>query len=367
MAGYIPDRIIIDTRVRSSPITRNVLDNLPGIPVEYIDDPGIVIDAIRKERDPLRTGKKVLLLTENRGKLLKPCPGTKEYICCGYQILNFATNCNIECSYCILQAYLNNPVMIVYTNIDDIFSELEDRLNRNPGSIYRIGTGEFTDSLTLDHLTGFTKLIIPFFAGKKNAILELKTKTDNIVNLYDLEHNGNIVTAWSLNTEDVAKREELLAPSINDRVDAAFKCQEMNYRLAFHFDPLIYYPGWEEGYLRTIDILFTKIDPRNISWISLGCFRFLPELKPIIQKRFPQSKIIYEEFIVGLDGKMRYLKSVRIDMYSRILEWIRGYDSELCVYLCMESREVWRKVFGDDRVKSSEDLAEMLDKTGGGR
>ena len=365
MERYTPRKIIIDNRVKDSHLTRKVLKNLPDMPREYVDDPWPLIDKVREEIDPLRVGKRILLLTKNNGKFLKPCPGTKEYICCGYQILNFAANCNIECSYCILQAYLNNPILIVYANTDDMFTELEDRLGQGPPIPYRMGTGEFTDSLTLDHLLGFTNLIVPYFGKKKNVILELKTKTDNVANLSGLEHNGNTVVAWSLNTDEVAKGEELLAPPIQGRIDAAAACQDFGYRLAFHFDPLIYYPGWEKGYRKTIHRLFTKIDPINISWISLGCFRFIPLLKPIVQKRFPKSKIIYEEFIKGLDGKMRYLKSVRIDMYSKVLEWIKYYAPEVCVYLCMESPEVWRKVFGNSGVKNSQDLADMLNSTGG--
>ncbi|MFH1623804.1 MAG: DNA photolyase, partial [Pseudomonadota bacterium] len=66
----------------------------------------------------------------------------------------------------------------------------------------------------------------------------------------------------------------------------------------------------------------------------------------------------------GIDGKMRYFKPIRIEMYSTILELIRDYGPKLDVYLCMESREVWRKVFGDDRVRNSKDLTEILDKSG---
>jgi len=365
MAEYVPKRIIIDNKVRDSLLAHNVLDSLPGVPTEFVDDPSAITDMIREDDDPLRVGKRTLLLTENRGRFLKPCPGTKEYICCGYQILNFATNCNIECSYCILQTYLNNPVITVYANLDEMFRQLEDVLDQNPGSFYRIGTGEFTDSLAFDHLLGFTSLVVPYFAGKKNAVLELKTKTDNIANLLDLEDTGNTVVAWSLNAEEIARKEELLAPSIDDRIDAAYKCQEAGYMLGFHFDPLIYYLGWEDGYQRILERLFAKIDPLRISWISMGCLRFPPGLKSMIQKRFPKSKIVYEEFVSGLDGKQRYFQPIRIEMYSRMLEWMRGYNSNLLVYLCMESREVWKKVFKDDKIMSSEDLAALLETKNG--
>ncbi|MCJ7542506.1 MAG: DNA photolyase, partial [Desulfobacterales bacterium] len=66
----------------------------------------------------------------------------------------------------------------------------------------------------------------------------------------------------------------------------------------------------------------------------------------IIQKRFPKSKIIYGEFISGLDGKMRYFKPLRIDLYRKIVSYIRDYAPDAMIYLCMEDDEVWQKSLG---------------------
>jgi spore photoproduct lyase len=81
-------------------------------------------------------------------------------------------------------------------------------------------------------------------------------------------------------------------------------------------------------------------------WISLGTFRFMPPLKAIIEDRFPRSKIVYGEFINGLDGKMRYFKPLRIDLYRKIISWIRELAPDVRIYLCMEDEEVWEKAFG---------------------
>ena len=127
----------------------------------------------------------------------------------------------------------------------------------------------------------------------------------------------------------------------------------------FHFDPIIYYPGWEEDYKKTIDWLFKYIQPEGIAWISLGSFRFMPRLKHIIKRRFPQSDIIYGEFIPAIDGKRRYFKPIRIHVYRKILSWIREYAPNVVVYLCMELPDVWERVFGFIPDKGK--LKEMLD------
>ena len=92
--------------------------------------------------------------------------------------------------------------------------------------------------------------------------------------------------------------------------------------------------------------LFDRIDPKGVIWISLGGFRYPPELKGIAEERFPRTKIFLGELVPGRDGKFRYFREIRLEMYSKILKWLREIDSNLFVYLCMESQEVWEEVFG---------------------
>ena len=88
------------------------------------------------------------------------------------------------------------------------------------------------------------------------------------------------------------------------------------------------------------------LDKCGIIWISLGCLRYIPSLKPIIRKRHPETNILDGEFIKGLDGKMRYFKPIRIEMYSFIREQVEKWIADAPLYLCMESDEVWEKGLG---------------------
>ncbi|MDZ7262866.1 MAG: DNA photolyase, partial [candidate division KSB1 bacterium] len=233
-----------------------------------------------------------------------------------------------------------------YANITDLFAELDKILSQHPHRFFRIGTGELADSLSLEHLTHLSSFLVPYFSKWPNAILELKTKSTLIDNLLNLEHRGRTVVSWSLNAESIAQTEEPRSPSVEERLVAARKCQEAGYKLGFHFDPLIHYPGWEQGYRNVVDKIFEYVDPESIAWISLGAFRYPPQLEAIIRQRHPQSPIVYGELFPGKDGKLRYFKPIRIEMFKRVLERIREYDKSVFVYLCMESPEVWRKVFG---------------------
>jgi len=102
-----------------------------------------------------------------------------------------------------------------------------------------------------------------------------------------------------------------------------------------------------------------KIDPKKVVWISLGCLRFPPTLKEIIKKRLPKSKIIYEEFIKGRDGKLRYLMPVRIKMYNHLISHFEKYVKRDKIYFCMESPEVWEAALSEKQMTTAKLTARL--------
>jgi spore photoproduct lyase len=350
------EKIIIHREVADTPLAENIRQAFKNLPVEWVDrdpEPGVQIS--------LKESKKVLYLTAFKGQLVKPCPGTREYLCCGYQILNTATNCPIDCSYCILQAYFNQSYLRIFANTDEIFARLRAFVQEQEGRPIRLGTGEFTDSLALDPFTRFSTLLAEEIAAFPHLAVELKTKSGAIENLLGLPRVDRLIISWSLNAEEVVRKEERGAAGLDERLEAAAACQRKGYRLGFHFDPLLFFPGWEKAYQDTVDRLFRKISPGRIAWISLGCFRYLPALKPIIEERFPRSRFIHQEFIPALDGKRRYPQARRVEMYRRLVGWIREHAPEALIYLCMENPLVWKKVFGFIPGEGYPTLTEMLD------
>jgi spore photoproduct lyase len=340
------ERIYLDEKAEKDWVSQTVLKSLSHIPVEKIQDKRSLIKKFLSMPDPIGTGKKNLLITPFYGRRLKPCPGTSQHICCGYNVINAITNCPMDCSYCVLQGYLNNPFLTLYSNWDDLLQEIESFLSGNPDPFVRLGTGELSDSLVLDSIFSLSQLLISFFAEKNNGILELKTKSAEVNHLLHLNHRGKTVFSWSLNPTKIIAEEEVKTASLEERMDAAKRCQKKGYPIGFHFDPLIYHEEWEKGYQETILSLFKCVDPKRVIWISLGGFRYPPQLKAIAKERFPNTKIFLGELFPGRDGKFRYFKEIRVGMYQKMVEWLRDVDPNLFIYLCMESKEVWERVFG---------------------
>jgi len=354
-------KLFINRQVADHPVTRSIQSRLK-LSAKKVQNAQQVYEAVSSAPDPVQQGKEALYLTQNRGAFLKTCPGTRHYTCCDYQILHIGSFCHMDCTYCVLQTYFHPPILQYFVNHEHLMAELDMVLGKSKNKIRRIGTGEFTDSLIWELWTDVSRLLVQRFAAQKHAVLELKTKTTAIERLQNLHHNHKTIAAWSLNTDHIIHTQERATASLTARLKAAASCETWGYPLAFHFDPLILYDGCEADYTRVIERLYSQVSADNIVWISLGTLRFPPSIKTVIQKRFPDSKIIYEEFIKGPDGKMRYFKPLRIKLYRKIVACIRDHAPDAVVYLCMEDDEVWQKSLGfiPDEVGG---LPHMLDQS----
>ena len=345
--AFKPHRIFVDKSALRFPLTKQILGRLSDVPVEVMAQPKHLDEAIAIFRDPIGEGKRILFLTRQKGAFVKPCPCTPHYIGCNYFVINAVLNCPLDCSYCILQLYLTSPWITVYVNLEDLWKELDRVIGRGGGRFRRVGTGELGDSLALDPLLRSARDFIAYFRRRPHILFELKTKTAHVEAILRGEPAENVVLSWSLNSAEVAREEEADAPPVEERLEAAQEAVARGFPVGFHFDPLINYPGWEEGYLGVIDRLLHRIPVSRIRWVSLGCLRFPPALASVIANRFPRTKILTGELVPGRDGKLRYFKPIRLEMYRKIVCFLRrAGGKKIPLYFCMEDEEIWREVLG---------------------
>jgi spore photoproduct lyase len=321
-------------------------------------------DAIDEARGEGLSSKEVLILKEFRGRFFQLCPGSPNMICCRYLLLNTGFNCLYDCVYCYLNSYLNSFGIVQFTNVFRVLDEISTFYETcDRGRIYRVGTGEFTDSLMMDEVTGIGGAIIEHTSGMPNIMMELKTKSDNIDHLLDIRRKGNAVIAWSLNTQRNIARYEKDSGSLESRISAAARAAAAGYFVAFHFDPVILYPEWEREYTTLIEELFDAVSPERIVWISMGGFRYAPDFREAVRVRFPEEDITTAEMFPGRDGKFRYFKPVRRTVYRTLVEKIISRGGRPFIYLCMEGSDMWKDVFDRTYHSSSElelDISEHL-------
>lgn len=339
---FVPDRIWVERGEEESPVASTALARFADAPLRFFDrdhPPGAVEFA---------DGKRSLVLKRHRGGFLEHCPaGTSGQVCCNYLVVNFASNCPYDCSYCFLQDYLaDNARLTAFTNVDSGLVEIDRVLTAHPDRQFRIGTGELADSLALDPVTGLSRLLVPFFAERDNAVLELKTKSACIDELLALDPRGRTVVSWSLSPPPIAA-EEYGTAAVADRLAAAARVLTAGYRVGFHLDPIVEHDGWEDSYGRLLDDTFAAVPPEAITWFSLGSLRMTPALRRRIRTRpaeAPGHRALGAELVPNADGKLRVWRGLRVRMYRFLSEQIRVRAPAATLYLCMEGSGVWQQV-----------------------
>jgi len=382
---------ISNSEILDYPATWRILKNLgtynllpphfeePEIVDTHTMAPTLAFQAL-KESQPHNTavalGKRILHLTTQKGLSVKACPGTNHMVCCQYHVINMISNCPFDCSYCYLQTYLNQPMTTIYVNEEDILSQVVSlcKTNQNLAGAFtaegrtagtrvgsasdnarcagdkkqpfRIGTGELSDSLALDPITEFSKKLAFAMAEFENVRLELKTKSKNVEHLLDLPRKDHVVIAWSINPAEIIEREEHKTARFDERLRAAVLAAKAGFHVAFHFDPMIYCENWKEIYSSALDEIIKQLPQEKIQWMTIGGLRYQPQLKPIAYKRYPQTTLFEKDSVLAEDGKVRYLRTIRTQMFQFLYQKIKKDLPQTYTYLCMESKPVWENVVG---------------------
>jgi spore photoproduct lyase len=279
-----------------------------------------------------------------KGAFVKHCPCSPGAVACGYFNLNLQTGCPFACSYCILQAYLEDKSQpVFFTNYNDLEMELRKFLAGR--AEVRIGSGELSDSLAYENVRPSAVRVLELFRRFPQALFEFKTKATQVRSLLAVkEVPDNIVVSWSLNPSALIRAEERLTPGLTRRLRALAAVQEKGYRIGVHFDPLILFPGWKKHYRELIRLLAALIRPERVAWWSLGGLRFPAELKKHIFRQ-RTSRLFWGELIQGTDGKYRYFTPLRLELFSFIRDEIKKrLTGEIPLYLCMEDAYTWGQI-----------------------
>lgn len=341
------DKVLIDQRVQDSPTALRFFEVF-GSKVQVIEGEPKDLAKGALSASQFTQSKKQIYLTDFKGSFFKKCPGYhKGLACCNYFVLNLGFQCDMDCSYCYLQSFINSNYLTVYTNIEDALLELANFKNVLGDQPVRVGTGEVIDSLSLDPITLYSRRLIEFFNDYPQWKLEFKTKSSYVDQFLDCEHKGNTMVSWSINPPLIIDQEEHGTASFTERMDAAKKCRDKGFPLSFHIDPMIWHPEWQESYAYLVDEIIKNFNPMDVQMMSIGALRFQPQQKNIMRERFGMNSLVTSaETFQSKDGKLRYDQSLREEMFKFVRERFKQHSSLWKIFMCMETPETWNNTFG---------------------
>lgn len=316
-------------------MTVRIRERLLRADVTVTDDPRTLLG-----REP--GGKSTLFLMRHRGSFVKDFPSTPGSPPCGEKYIVSMLNCPYTCSYCYLQSYLEHGKLVLFTDLERMKTEIERSISHDPPR--RITTGEMSDSLVLDELTGTTVAILPIFDGTE-TLLEVRTKSARIEHILSaLEGSGraaNLVITWTLGPPDMIEREEPGTASLTDRLEAMGSALSAGVRVGVRLDPVVPFYAGMVSYGSLIEEIARAVEGYRIDRLEIGALRFPPGLMEKIRERNPRSMLLRGEYLKDREGKLRLYRPMRVALYREIARLVRAGLPGVPIELSMESKDVW--------------------------
>ena len=292
----------------------------------------------------LKRGKRTLVLGEHRSAVRQSaeqgntCPNYWHFSPYGF--------CPYGCRYCYLAGTPGvrfSPTVKVFLNLPEILAEIDRVATRlsEPTAFY---LGKLQDGLALDPLTGYSRTLVPFFAGHRYARMTLLTKSAGVENLLDLDHGGHTTLSWSLNPAETIAAFEAGTPPLAERLRAMKRCAGAGYPVRAVVMPIIPVPGWQQSYEGFLDGLLEGVP---LERITLGGICSYGAARGLMERRLGWSNAISDAFDPNgpsPDGRLRYPAHLRIELYQHMIRIIRSRAPDVDIGLCLEEEHVFQSL-----------------------
>jgi spore photoproduct lyase len=197
-----------------------------------------------------------------------------------------------------------------------------------------LNTGEIADSLMGEGLSPpFSRFIIPMFEEQNRHKVLFVTKSDNIKRLLEISPHNQVIVSFSLNADEVAKKWENGAPSVERRIEAGRKLSEAGYEVRIRIDPMVPVLEWKNKYIELVEQIFSNFIP---SRITLGSLR---GLQTTINGSTDKSWLEYLKENSNWGKKLDF--RTRHDMYAVLIDLLKKNYNYSNIALCKETVAMW--------------------------
>ena len=298
-----------------------------------------------KEYESLDNSKVPLVQQIGDGSIIKrfdktPLPTKNTNVVCPHFLeLKWAYGCPFDCAWCYLKGtfrFLPTRTKPVIKDLKKI--ELHTRRFLNELTTPEIlNTGELADSLMSEGSSEpFSKFIVPMFEEQNKHKVLFVTKSDNIKHLLEINPHNQAIISFSLNANEVARKWEQGAPSVDRRIEAGQKLSQAGYEVRIRIDPIVPVPDWETYYINLVNQILANFRPERI---TLGSLRGLQStINGSTDKSWLQFLKENSNWGKKVDFKTRY------EIYATIINQLKETYNYSDVALCKETVAMWGKL-----------------------
>jgi spore photoproduct lyase len=260
-------------------------------------------------------------------------------ICPHFVELKWAYGCPFDCAWC----YLKGTFRFLPTRTKPVVKDLKKVESHTRRFLEEItipeilNTGEIADSLMAEGSSEpFSKFIIPVFEEQNRHKVLFVTKSDNIKHLLEINPHNQAIISFSLNADEVAKRWERSAPSVDRRIEAGRRLSQVGYEVRIRIDPMVPVPEWKRHYINLIDQIFTSFIPERI---TIGSLR---GLQSTINGSTDRSWLQYLNENSNWGKKVDF--KTRYEIYATVISHLKESYNYTNIALCKETLAMWGRL-----------------------
>lgn len=321
--------IYVEKAVLGHPRTKAILSRFSKSRVIKIDH---YKDVFNRPRQSFRLQKDSpsLILAGNTGaSVFHGSPVCQDF---GYENFYYTSscrNCIFDCEYCFLRGMYGSADVVVFVNLEDAFSEVEDLLSKHP--VYLCVSFD-TDLIALENLTGYVSAWAEFTKDHPDLTIEIRTKSFRKDIFDKIPSCDRVIFAYTISPKEVIGRFEKRTASLAERLSAASCAMEKGFPVRLCFDPVIYLPDWKKAYTEMVSEVKGSIDLSRIKDVSIGTFRISSEYMKKLRKDLPGSSLCQFPF-ENHNGVMEYPDNLRNDMENTLVTLLQSSISQEKIFL----------------------------------
>ena len=131
-------------------------------------------------------------------------------------------------------------------------------------------------------------------------------------------------------------------PIIDERLEAMRRVAERGYPVRAIMMPIIPIDGWQDIYARFTDRMLQTV---AIGRLTLGGICIYRGARDLMERKMGMRNVVSQHldstFPKAGDGRARYPRKLRHEVYSLVIESARRLRPDLEIALCLEEQALW--------------------------
>ncbi|MFC1717685.1 spore photoproduct lyase family protein [Candidatus Poribacteria bacterium] len=253
-----------------------------------------------------------------------------------------ARGCLFKCDYCFFE-----DLLLLELNMEEFLEHLDPFVRSVEGPTLWKWDNQ-SDTICFEPEMGATKIFVEYFSQFDNHFLMLYTKSDNVDFLLDLDHKGQTLVCWTLNAYTQSRMIERDAATMEERIEAARKCQEAGYPVRFRLSAVCPVKGWQRENREMLELLFKNVRP---DLISLETLSRMPSYQMF--ENVMDAALFEPRFVEAIKAGREEMKgkiwgpipdNEREEIYRFLINEIHRISPKTSVSLCQEPAEMWQRL-----------------------